>query len=647
MSEALRKKALEFEVAKQFMEAAKLYAEIGATDKAAYMYIKADRPDQAAHLYTSAGQPAKGAEVLLKADRHTEAAGILAKAGDYVAAAKAYLEGQELERAAEMYIRGKRYADAGEIFLLLRNYLRAGELFEKAGDLKRSAQAYGKVSGSDEIAKLRNREDRGRIAKILQQVRNFEKAAEIYIHSKDIVEAILMYLRIGELAPAARLYSNCQSDIGFDLMRYIPKEGKSYRDFADMFVLARDFAKAGRVYEEFDDFVRAGECYEKCDDYTQAAECYLRGGDTEHAALMWERAGDHRRAAEIFEESGNRLMAARNHERAGDFFRAGELFYAMQRFDKAIDLLQKVREGEDNYLKASALIADILKEKGYLDLAIERYERVVEKSPLNDENVGFSYNLALIFLEKGRYDDAGRLLKDVANFRFNYKDVAARLKSVEHLKEEAARGVKVVGREMATAQEHLRTREAAEAPAGAPAKQPPEKAAAELSQAAVVSRMEGFEFLKNTPIFENLTLDEMRDFRDICERRVYAENKTIIEEGKPGEAFYVIKEGSVRVVRERKGVEEIITILYPGDHFGELSLINEAPTTATVKAAEETEVFAVTRDRFYKILQTSDRLALRIYRSFIKTLTQRLVRTSEDFVAFRQAFMTPSEKGPD
>jgi CRP-like cAMP-binding protein len=138
----------------------------------------------------------------------------------------------------------------------------------------------------------------------------------------------------------------------------------------------------------------------------------------------------------------------------------------------------------------------------------------------------------------------------------------------------------------------------------------------------------------------------MRDFRDICERRVYAEDKTIIEEGKPGEAFYVIKEGSVRVVHERKGVEDILTILYPGDHFGELSLINEAPTTATVKAAEETEVFAITRDRFYKILQTSDRLALRIHRAFIKTLTQRLVRTSEDFVAFRQAFMSPSE-GPD
>jgi tetratricopeptide (TPR) repeat protein len=624
---------LELEVARNFPEAARLYAELGAVDKAAYMYLKADLPQQAAEIFARVGEPAKGAEMLLRAGKQEHAASLLAKSGDFVAAAKAYLQAQDLDKAADMYAKGKRFTEAGEIYLQLRNFLGAGQMFEKAGDLKRSAEAYGQVVDSDEISKLRNREDMGRIAKILQHVRNFEKAAEIYIHSKDVVEAILMYLRIGELAPAARLYSNCQGDVGFDLMQHIPKDGRSYKDFGEMFILARDFAKAGRVFEDFDDFVKAGDCYEKCDDYVQAAECYIRGSEPERAALMFERAGDHARAAQIFEEAGNRLMAARNYEREGDFARAGQLFYEMERYDKAIDLLQKVREGDENFMKASGLIAEVLKEKGYLDLAIERYEQVVKGRPVDEENVAFYYNLALILLEKHRYDDAERLFKDIANFRLNYKDVTERLQSVKHLKEEQARGAKSVGEDIAVAREREKERPAA------PTKADSKKIEDELAKSSLVGRMEGFEFLRNTPIFENLTLDEMRAFWDICEKRVYGEEKTIIQEGRPGEALFVLKSGSVRVVHDRKGREEILTILYPGDHVGELSLINDSPTTATVKAAEETEVFAITRERFRKLLETNDRLCLKIYRSFIRTLSQRLVRTTDDFIAFRQAFM--------
>ena len=80
----------------------------------------------------------------------------------------------------------------------------------------------------------------------------------------------------------------------------------------------------------------------------------------------------------------------------------------------------------------------------------------------------------------------------------------------------------------------------------------------------------------------------------------------IIREGEHGEAFYAILKGSCQVVRQRDdAVEEELARLGPGEYFGEISLILQKPTTATVQAMEPTELLRLPEDRFLAIFRES------------------------------------------
>ena len=60
-----------------------------------------------------------------------------------------------------------------------------------------------------------------------------------------------------------------------------------------------------------------------------------------------------------------------------------------------------------------------------------------------------------------------------------------------------------------------------------------------VQSAQLVSMMDGFDFLKGTPLFRDLSLDEMKAFYNACEIRKFAPKETMIEQDKPGLALFV------------------------------------------------------------------------------------------------------------
>lgn len=105
------------------------------------------------------------------------------------------------------------------------------------------------------------------------------------------------------------------------------------------------------------------------------------------------------------------------------------------------------------------------------------------------------------------------------------------------------------------------------------------------------------------------------------QRRVYAKNSFVINAGDSSDCFYLIQSGKIKIViLDKEGKEVILSILGPGEHFGEFSLIDGQPRSATAVTMEESALLIVSKDQFRECLSANPDIAERV----MICLTQRL-----------------------
>src|SRR5262245_59458139 len=98
-------------------------------------------------------------------------------------------------------------------------------------------------------------------------------------------------------------------------------------------------------------------------------------------------------------------------------------------------------------------------------------------------------------------------------------------------------------------------------------------------------------FLRNVFLFEELDEAQNRYLCGLLKEEQFKAGQRILEEGTAGDALYIICSGRVRVSRKFDRESFVLTELGPYDFFGEMSLIDDFPTSATVHAILETTVF--------------------------------------------------------
>ena len=94
----------------------------------------------------------------------------------------------------------------------------------------------------------------------------------------------------------------------------------------------------------------------------------------------------------------------------------------------------------------------------------------------------------------------------------------------------------------------------------------------------------------------------------------------IFREGETGKEMYVIQSGKVNISKKIRDVEKVLATLGPGDFFGEMSILNNKPRSATVTVAEELKVLIVEPKMFESMIRNNVEIAIRI----IKMLAKRL-----------------------
>jgi hypothetical protein len=99
-----------------------------------------------------------------------------------------------------------------------------------------------------------------------------------------------------------------------------------------------------------------------------------------------------------------------------------------------------------------------------------------------------------------------------------------------------------------------------------------------------------------TPLFPDFSVDELVEVIRGLQLRSFEPGEIVVTEGEPGESLFVLTTGSVRTyVRDANGRSSAVRILGEGDFFGEVSLLEGSPRTATVTAATRTELLEIDR----------------------------------------------------
>ena len=459
---------------------------------------------------------------------------------------------------------------------------------------------------------------------------DFNPAQKKYSTSGEIVRAIIEYLGANELENGADLYCHCQEDIGYVLMARAPKERPFQVKLAKMFFSAKDYEKAAMVLESNGEHQKAAELYERNDQYDQAAEMWLKVGNIKRAALNNEKQGNWQTAADLYSQIENFVKAAYCFEKAVNHFLAGKFYMQLGKFQKSMELLQKVKKEDGQYLEAAIMIGNILAKHGYLDIAENKFRSVIKTTPLGDESIVVYYNLAKLLEKNKNFFEATGIYKQIAEFKPDYEDVGERLRSCQM---DVAEQVEITGKKESESMEligHMQT--LSEEVLAKPTQE--QNFGKDKKQSQIVSLMDGFEFLKSTQLFETLSLTEMKRLWTICDERMFEPGEILIEQFQSGRALYIVKQGTVVVQRvDGSNVTDLVT-LGSNAYVGEMSLINQAATSARVVGGSGgAHCFEITRDNFDELLASDDKISIKLYKVFIDTLCERLRKTTEELAS--------------
>jgi CRP/FNR family transcriptional regulator/CRP/FNR family cyclic AMP-dependent transcriptional regulator len=120
------------------------------------------------------------------------------------------------------------------------------------------------------------------------------------------------------------------------------------------------------------------------------------------------------------------------------------------------------------------------------------------------------------------------------------------------------------------------------------------------------------ELLGEVPLFETLSRSHLSRVAALAEEAHYNAGRVIVKRDDPGRAFYVIVEGTAKVVKGRIVTAKGEARLGPGDFFGELSLLDGEARSATVVAETSMRVVRIERTAFRRLLRDEPDLSIKL-----------------------------------
>ena len=129
--------------------------------------------------------------------------------------------------------------------------------------------------------------------------------------------------------------------------------------------------------------------------------------------------------------------------------------------------------------------------------------------------------------------------------------------------------------------------------------------------------------LKAVPIFASLPEEQLRMLTMVVTRKSAPRSTTIMAGGDPTDSLYIVLSDRLKVMMsDAEGKEVILSILGPGEFFGEMGLIDDEPRSATVVTIEPCELLSIAKRDFRKCLAENFEMSMAVMRGLVRRLRE-------------------------
>jgi len=133
--------------------------------------------------------------------------------------------------------------------------------------------------------------------------------------------------------------------------------------------------------------------------------------------------------------------------------------------------------------------------------------------------------------------------------------------------------------------------------------------------------------LETVPLFDGLSPEALTKIESRAVARNYPRNAVVISEGDEATSMFIIVTGSVKVYHtEADGKETILNTQGPGQHFGELALVDDAPRSASVMTTEPSRLLVLSKAAFKECLEDSPEIGYHLVQALARQV-RRLTET--------------------
>ncbi len=139
------------------------------------------------------------------------------------------------------------------------------------------------------------------------------------------------------------------------------------------------------------------------------------------------------------------------------------------------------------------------------------------------------------------------------------------------------------------------------------------------------------EFIRNCNIFRDFTTEQKAFLYRMLEERLYRKDEVIVDEGGMDKTLYLIFSGSVRVIKKTDIGEDVeIAFISAGNYFGEFSLIDHRPRSASVIAFEDTVVYQLNLLSYTELCRQHSDVEVKMLKGFLLDTVTKLRNSSVD-----------------